>query len=316
MILCCDQNSKHCADASRLYNSSYFDLTKFPINFQTFEFKQSSDKFAGKGHFSVVKRATLPNGCEVAVKELHLFKKRDLIKEIHILKALETVDHVVRLIGITGNETLPSLIYTFHKSIKNDYYNITMPRFKWWLRTLLETISNIHKHGVIHRDLKLGNILTDFEAKQLTIIDFGLAEFNMKKARKNPRVGCYRLKAPEHAIESTDYDCKSDIWSIGIACLDLMIGLRSNWVIKDNDMLIEKLITYFGSDTWNSFAEKYDSSYMIDFETKGDIFELAMPGHYELFTQDSWDLVQRFLVFDPDQRISAEEALNHPFFND
>lgn len=307
-------NVSICADASLKYNSSYFDTEHFIDEFKNFSFKEPPQKFAGKGHFSVVRKSYLTDGQAVAVKEIRRFKRSDLIKELSILRILKDVDHVVKVVGLTGNEDNPIVLYSYHSTSKNGYQNLTLSQFRWWLKTLLETVSEIHSHGILHRDLNLGNILTDFDKEELTIIDFGLADFNINGKRNNPHTGCFRLKAPELAIERSFFDCKIDMWSIGITCLDLMINLRSNWVIKNNKMLIKKLVTYFGSTNWNNFVEKYDPSYIVDHEVIGDIFELALPGNYGLITPESLDLVFKFLKLDPIERISAKEALDHPFF--
>ena len=302
-----------CPDASTLYDFSYFNQSNFPIPFRNYTF-QDKGKYAGKGHFSIVKEQFLSDGTHVAIKELKIFKKYSLINELSILKALENVNHVVKLVGITGNESNPVIIYKYHSFSKESYQNMTMDQFKWWLRTLLETVKDIHSHGIIHRDLKINNILVDFVKKELTVIDFGLAEFNVYNGKKNPRTGCYRIKAPELIIEMHDYDCSSDIWSIGLSCLDIMIGLRSNWFASENKMQAENLISYFGSKKWNSFVSKYNPEYKTKSKMIGDIFELAMPGHYQLVTPESLDLVLKFLEFDPKERITAKQALKHPFF--
>lgn len=303
-----------CPDASVIYDPSFFDTSHFVNKFENFSFIETPQKFAGKGHFSIVRKSYLNNGQAVAVKEIRRFKRRDLIKELSILRALKNVDHIVKVIGLAGNEEDPIVIYSYHDSPKNVYQNITLSQFQWWLKTLLQTVSEIHSRGIFHRDLNLGNIITDFDQKELTIIDFGLADFNIKNEPKNPHVGCYRLKAPELAVENQFFDCKIDMWSIGITCLDLMINLKANWIVKNNKALVQKLITYFGSVTWNDFAKKYNASYIINYESIGDIFELALPGNYNLITPESFDLIFKFLKFDPKERISAKEALNHPFF--
>ena len=316
LSFCSKKNSDKpiCPDASLIYDHSYFDTTRFINEFKNFSFQEHPQKFAGKGHFSVVRKSYLENGQAVAVKEIRRFKRRDLIKELSILRALKDVDHVVKVIGLMGSEDNPTVLYSYHNSPENGYQNISLSQFQWWLKTLLETISEIHLHGIFHRDLNLGNIITDFDKKELTIIDFGLADFNNINVQKNPHTGCYRLKAPELAIENHHFDCEIDIWSIGITCLDLMINLKENWIVKNNIMLKNKLIKYFGSDNWNNFAMKYNTSHVIDYTSIGDIFELALPGNYDLITPESLDLVFKFLKFDPDERISAKEALKHPFF--
>lgn len=310
-----NNNDFTCPDASLIYDTSYFNANNFIYEFKNFSFRESPQKFAGKGHFSVVRKYHLDDGRTVAVKEFRRFKRSDLIKELSILRALKNVDHVVKVVGLTGSQENPIVLYSYHHSPESVYQNITLLQFQWWLKTILETVSEIHSRGIFHRDLKLGNIITDFDRKELTIIDFGLAEFNTKSDQKNPHVGCYRIKAPELVIENRNFDCKIDIWSIGIMCLDIMINLKANWIVKSDENLIQKLITYFGSDNWNDFAIKYNESKLINYESIGDIFELALPGNYDLVTPESLDLVFKFLKFDPKERICANEALKHPFFS-
>lgn len=311
------EHSPSCPSADLLYSADVLSERKYPIQFEEFHLNESL-QFAGSGHFSVVRHARLDDGREVALKTYKILNRNSFIKELQIVKALENVSNVVKLIGVSGNKKTPTVIFSYHNSTKNGYHNVTMSDFKWWLKTLLETTKNIHAAGILHRDLRLANILTDFQNHKLTVIDFGLSEFNLDFS-KNSRIGCLRLKSPELILDLRDYDCGIDIWSIGLSCLDIMIGLRGCWEAQNSDSLITLMKKYLPAESWNNFINKYFSErkdLLIKPESSGDIFELAMPQQYNLISEEILDLVGKMLEVDPSKRITAEEALKHPFFND
>ncbi|KAH0795667.1 CMGC family protein kinase [Histomonas meleagridis] len=303
-----------CKDADLLYPKHQFDYNKYPEPFRKFELED--DGYAGKGHFSFVRKCKLKDGRQVAIKEFKIFNKKNLIRELQVLKAIENVPNTLKLVGLTGDEKLPSVIYSYHTSTKNAYENITEANFKWWLHELLVTLAGIHERGVLHRDVKLGNILVDFERHQLTLIDFGLAEFNRHSEPRNPKPGCIRLKSPEITVGYPYFDCSSDVWAAGIACLDIMFGLGSYWEGNSKDKIMQLIIRTFGSKSWNNFASVYNDEFVVASDTTGDIFEFIVPGNERLINPLILDLVQKMLNLDPSKRITAAEALHHPYFKD
>jgi serine/threonine protein kinase len=268
----------------------------------------------GTGHFSTVRKGRLENGAPVAVKEFRIVDRPILAKEAAILAATANHSHVVKLLGLAGEEPYPKFVYSFHNSSRS-YANLSISDFRWWLQVVLETLAQLHASGIVHRDIKLANIITHFPAREITLIDFGSADFHRPRMPKDTRVGSIRSKPPELAIGHRFYDCRCDVWSLGIACLDLMIGLRRTWITETTEILIEKLITVFGSTEWNHFANKYDPTFVTDRNVTSTFFPEGRPPNPEIVTHQAFSLVQKFLTLDPEKRLSAQEALDDPFFH-
>ena len=304
--------SSQCIDADSIYGSDRFQYDVYPMKFKEFKFMDSNKSYAGQGHFSVVRKQKLESGENVAVKEIRIFSKRALIKELQTLIALNGTKNTMQVIGLMGNESHPTVLYSYHSSTPNAYVNMSLPDFKWWLKETLTGLSEIHRKGVIHRDINLGNVLCDLKKRKVTIIDFGLSEFyRPTSTNRNTKTGCVRFKAPELIIERKDFDCGIDIWSLGICCLDMILGLKNNWEAKGTEQIRHLIETYFGRQ-WFNYAKKHGVKTRMG---TSDIFELALPGSYSLINEATIDIVMKMLTVDPKYRPSAAELLNHPLFD-
>jgi casein kinase II subunit alpha len=306
------ENQDKCVNADSLYDSSFFMTEEYPIPFKEYEFVEDNSSYAGQGHFSVVHKRQLVTGELVAVKEIRIFSKRSLVKEIQTLLAINETSNTLKIVGLTGNESHPTVIYKYHSSTPNSYVNMSLKDFKWWLREIIKALESIHSRGVIHRDVNLGNVLCDLEKREVTLIDFGLSEFYRPSIARNHKSGCIRFKAPELVAEKMNFDCAIDIWSLGICCLDIILGMKGNWEAKDSEQVKWLIESYFGKQ-WYRYARK---NRIRPFVGNGDIFELAMPGTYSLINEQTIDLVMKMLTVDPKYRITASQALKHPLFDD
>lgn len=91
------------------------------------------------------------------------------------------------------------------------------------LRSVLQGLQYLHGNGIVHRDIKCGNLLINSKGK-VSICDFGIsAGFNQANSSvKFAGTPCWM--APETLIESSGYEYKNDIWSVGICALELAEG--------------------------------------------------------------------------------------------
>ncbi|KAJ3670469.1 hypothetical protein LUZ60_010793 [Juncus effusus] len=201
----------------------------------------SSDNKLGQGGFGPVYKGVLPDGLEIAVKRLSAQSGQGLVEFKNEIQLIAKLQHrnLVRLIGwcIQGEEKI--LIYEYMPNKSLDFFIFDKMKgalINWEKRfEIIEGIAQgllyLHKHSrlrIIHRDLKVSNILLDSEMVP-KISDFGLARiFGPKEleANTNRVVGTYGYMAPEYASEGL-FSIKSDVFSFGVLLLEIVSGKRN-----------------------------------------------------------------------------------------
>ncbi|XP_075508974.1 proline-rich receptor-like protein kinase PERK15 [Primulina tabacum] len=198
----------------------------------------STANLLGQGGFGYVHRGVLPNGKEVAVKQLKAGSgqgEREFQAEVEIISRVHH-KHLVSLVGysITGSQRM--LVYEFvqNNTLEFHLHGNGRPTMDWPTRLKIalgaaKGLAYLHEDchpKIIHRDIKASNILLDFnfEAK---VADFGLAKFSSDaNTHVSTRVmGTFGYLAPEYA-SSGKLTEKSDVFSFGVMLLELITGRR------------------------------------------------------------------------------------------
>ncbi|KAL6624709.1 hypothetical protein ACP70R_032030 [Stipagrostis hirtigluma subsp. patula] len=198
----------------------------------------SDANLLGQGGFGYVHRGMLPNGKEIAVKQLKLGSgqgEREFQAEVEIISRVHH-KHLVSLVGycISGGKRL--LVYEFvpNNTLEFHLHGKDRPTMEWPTRLKIalgaaKGLAYLHEDchpKIIHRDIKASNILLDFkfEAK---VADFGLAKFTTdNNTHVSTRVmGTFGYLAPEYA-SSGKLTEKSDVFSFGVMLLELITGRR------------------------------------------------------------------------------------------
>eukprot|EP00112_Aurelia_sp_Birch-Aquarium-sp1_P013891 Seg2976.3 transcript_id=Seg2976.3/GoldUCD/mRNA.D3Y31 product="Phosphorylase b kinase gamma catalytic chain skeletal muscle/heart isoform" protein_id=Seg2976.3/GoldUCD/D3Y31 len=155
---------------------------------------------------------------------------------------------------------------------------------------IFSAISHMHKNDVIHRDLKPENILFDSQ-NRVVITDFGFAVILAENETVREFCGTYGYLAPETLKccmyeNMPGYGREVDLWACGVILYTLLVGFAPFWHRKQITMIknITKGDYKFGSPEWDDISESPK------------------------------DLIRKLLVVDPKQRITAEQALLHPWF--
>ncbi|CAJ0932836.1 unnamed protein product, partial [Mesorhabditis belari] len=199
------------------------------------------------------------------------------------------------------------------------------PHLSFLVFQLLCAMKHLHKSGIIHRDLKPENIVVN-EDVTLKILDFGLARraaFDTQMRMTNYVVTRW-YRAPEVILEM-GYTDKVDVWSIGCIFAEV---LTRKILFPGTDHLDQwrSIVSKMGSPP-QSFVDKM-SRHVAMFvrnqpRKEAKSFRELIPDEYfpretedprhSLTADHARDLVEKMLAIDPDERISVDQALRHPY---
>uniref|UniRef100_A0A4W3IAD5 non-specific serine/threonine protein kinase n=1 Tax=Callorhinchus milii TaxID=7868 RepID=A0A4W3IAD5_CALMI len=228
------------------------------LPFQFYKFEQN----LGKGSFGVVIQAThIPTSTKWAIKILNKEKAgssgvRMLEREVAILKMVNH-NHIIQLEEVYETSRKVYLVIEFCelgelKGIVAKKGHLNEPETKHIISSLASAIFYLHKNGIVHRDLKLENILVksndnadDNDLKlNIKVTDFGLSVLRDGagvggKSMLQDTCGTPLYMAPE-IMNNYDYSQQCDIWSIGIIMYTLLCG-QAPFTAKSQEKLYEEI---------------------------------------------------------------------------
>eukprot|EP00357_Protocruzia_adherens_P002231 CAMPEP_0114988568 /NCGR_PEP_ID=MMETSP0216-20121206/9678_1 /TAXON_ID=223996 /ORGANISM="Protocruzia adherens, Strain Boccale" /LENGTH=526 /DNA_ID=CAMNT_0002351377 /DNA_START=16 /DNA_END=1596 /DNA_ORIENTATION=+ len=301
---------------SRAYEVQDVNGTFGRVGFKTHEFAIQNPKSfksvyhivkpIGEGSFGTVCLVqNLQTGEKRAAKLIHKgdqYINSDFFCEIatlnkldnpHILKIFEYFEEEDKIYIVTdfceGGELLEE-INAFIK--KKDQYYYSDAHVGIIMMQMLQAVQACHFTGIVHRDIKPENLMykRKNDPLSLRLVDFGAGYFKKTKKLKGI-TGSYTYMAPE-VIWGEPYDEKCDLWSVGIVYYILLAG-RLPYNLKG-----VKNKKHFIRDAISS-PSRIESM----FEPK--LFSNRCP--------EAVDLLKKLLNYQPSRRISAAEALRHPF---
>jgi len=283
---------------------------------------QKMDKI-GEGTYGVVYKAKdRVTGEIVALKKIRLEAEDEgipstAIREISLLKELHH-PNIVRLFDVVHTERKLTLVFEFLDQDLKKYLDVVgeaglgLPILMSFLYQLLLGIAHCHAHRILHRDLKPPNLLINREG-QLKLADFGLARaFGIPVRSYTHEVVTLWYRAPDVLLGSRHYSTPVDIWSVGCILAEMANGRPLVAGTSENDQL-ERIFRLLGSPPpGNSLLElpEYQRSYQHH-NYPATPWNQLVPK----LPPSGLDLLSRLLTYDPSQRITAQAALNHPFFD-
>lgn len=279
----------------------------------------------GKGTYGVVSAAIHQNGTAVAVKSFLRHDRRsnksvmdELVSAERLTSDIKKHDHreyVLQLQEVMfqrgasdfdgGPPEQVWMLYTplarcaFSKCFLPQEGRIPSRKVRVaLLEQVLKGLACLHAQNRVHRDLKPANLgVVSIEPPKAVILDLGQAyhieasEIELGIPPKPGQVGTVLYLAPE--MELRPYNERVDIWAFGLIALEVMTGFHP-WKMSVNPWRPDKNPQYHDTMT-------YYTPHQRDWKR-------SAPDTVE-------NLVSRLLEWDPKQRLSAAEALQHPFFN-
>jgi len=240
------------------------------------------------------------------------------IREIALLKQLQH-GTIVRLYDVVHTEKRLTLVFEYlDKDLKKHLDStgekgLKAHQCKSFLYQLCDGIHYCHKSGVLHRDLKPQNILITNEG-QLKLADFGLARAVGIPVRSlTHEVVTLWYRPPDVLMGSKHYNTSVDMWSVGCIFAEMLTGhpLFSGTSEKDQ---LSKIFQLLGTPTLESWPgmEKLPH-YKPDFP----MYESrSLSKAFPMLDEKGISIVEAFLQYDPDKRISANDVMNHSYLAD
>ncbi|KAF2837658.1 cyclin-dependent protein kinase [Patellaria atrata CBS 101060] len=184
---------------------------------------------------------------------------------------------------------------------------------KKFMTQLVQGIKHCHSHRVLHRDLKPQNLLIDKDGN-LKLADFGLARaFGVPLRTYTHEVVTLWYRAPEILLGGRQYSTGVDMWSVG--CIFAEMCTRKPLFPGDSEIdEIFKIFKILGTPTeqdWPGVTSFPDFKPSFPKWQRQDIADVV-PG----LDDNGWDLLDAMLVYDPAGRISAKQAIIHPYFTE
>ena len=174
----------------------------------------------------------------------------------------------------------------------------------------LNGIDKTHKHRFIHCDLKPQNILVNREG-HVKICVWGIArQFGIPVKSSNKEIVTLQYRAPDLLLGSKNLDSSVDMWSIGCIFAEMFIA-SPLFLGQDIESQLEQIFKIKGTPTeeeWPGFKEM--RGYRKSFE---EYPKTDLSNHIPGIDADGLDLLEKMLHYDPEKRISAKNAMKHPY---
>eukprot|EP00427_Karlodinium_veneficum_P051594 CAMPEP_0169358642 /NCGR_PEP_ID=MMETSP1017-20121227/28800_1 /TAXON_ID=342587 /ORGANISM="Karlodinium micrum, Strain CCMP2283" /LENGTH=534 /DNA_ID=CAMNT_0009455741 /DNA_START=9 /DNA_END=1614 /DNA_ORIENTATION=+ len=247
------------------------------------------------GNVLLASRVDLKNPQTFAVKilqtgNLTADEVAHLQAEIEIFLCMDH-PHVARLVDVYETEKSISLVMecmsggeVFDRVLKQNGYREGDAADT--IKQMLLAVNYVHRHGIVHRDLKLENFLYESRSgRHLKLIDFGFSKFCDTTSRMHTSCGTLAYVAPEVLLKS--YNSQCDLWSMGVIAFIVLSGH----------------MPFYGKE-----HQQVRNIKMGKYIMKAE--------HWKGVSPEAKNFVKALLKVNPSERLTAKEALNHEWLRE
>jgi len=315
------------ANVNNTNPKSYWDYDNFSLSWNSKENYQLVQKL-GRGKYSEVFEAfDVENSKTVVVKVLKPVRRRKIKREIKILQNLRGGINIISLLDIVRDSTTmtPALIFEHLQNVDFKSFHKTITDFdcRYYMYEILKGLDFCHSYGIMHRDIKPQNIVIqhdrDVSRRVVRIIDWGLAEFYHPNQDYNVRVASRYFKGPELLVGYQFYDYSLDMWSLGCMLASMIFQQDPFFRGHDNYDQLVRIARVLGTEKLDEYIKHYN----IELDTRfNDLLGRHSRKRWERFLRtdnehlvqnDALNFLDQLLRYDHHQRMTAQEAMNHPY---
>ncbi|KAG7532596.1 Protein kinase domain [Arabidopsis thaliana x Arabidopsis arenosa] len=276
-------------------------------------------KEVGDGTFGNVWRAVNKQTSEVvAIKRMKkkYFSWEECVN-LREVKSLSRMNHpnIVKLKEVIRENDILYFVFEYmecnlYQLMKDRPKHFAESDIRNWCFQVFQGLSYMHQRGYFHRDLKPENLLVSKDV--IKIADLGLAREIDSSPPYTEYVSTRWYRAPEVLLQSYVYTSKVDMWAMGAIMAELL-SLRPLFPGASEADEIYKICSVIGSPTEETWLEGLNLASVINYQfpqLPGVHLSSMMP----YASADAVNLVERLCSWDPCNRPTTAEALQHPFF--
>nr|QKY15034.1 casein kinase Ii subunit alpha-4 (CKA4) [Polytomella parva] len=279
----------------------------------------------GRGKYSdVFEGVDVRTGDKCIIKILKPVKKKKIKREIKILENLSKGTNIIKLLDIVRDvdSRTPSLIFEHvdNTDFKVLYPTLTPFDIQFYIFELLKALDYCHSQGIMHRDVKPHNVMIDHSKRKLRLIDWGLAEMYHAGHEYNVRVASRYYKGPELLVDLQDYDYSLDMWSLGCMFAGMIFKKDPFFCGSDNYDQLLKIVRVLGTEELYEYLAKYSIDLdnrledMLGTHSRKPWSKFVTTQNQHLTSPEALDFLDKLLRYDHQERLTAQEAMEHPYF--
>lgn len=288
-------------------------LNNSPI--ENYEITNKNGKF-GEKYTAICISTNQP--CLIEIRRL---PKRTFERETKILQSLRGAPNIIQLLEtiVDPQTKVASLVFENlnFTDLKSLSPSLSTSEIRFYLHKLLIAIEYVHSVGIMHRALKPRSVLIDPTEKRLQLADWEYAEFFIPNSEYNTRFRTRYSIPPEILLNIRKYDFSVDMWNFGCILAGILFKKEPFFTGYDNIDQLCKISKVLGTQELFVFIKNHNIQYQhisaLGNLKKRDWKEYINPQNSERVSKEAIDFLDKLLKYEPSERLTAKEALHHPY---